>query len=147
MQTFLPYPDFVESARCLDYQRLGKQRSEAKTIILTIDEGRSSWANHPAVNMWRGYVNALRLYHDTVVVEWIKRGYKNNMELFGMYEKDIVFPPWLGDPLFHASHRAALMFKDPYYYGRYGWEEGEFYLWPYWTNEEKTKYELRNPKE
>lgn len=28
MQTFLPYPDFVESASVLDRQRLGKQRVE-----------------------------------------------------------------------------------------------------------------------
>ena len=28
MQTFLPYPDFKQSAACLDYSRLGKQRVE-----------------------------------------------------------------------------------------------------------------------
>ena len=33
MQTFLPYPDFVKSAQCLDYRRLGKQRVEAKQIL------------------------------------------------------------------------------------------------------------------
>jgi hypothetical protein len=27
MQTFLPYPSFVKSAKCLDYRRLGKQRA------------------------------------------------------------------------------------------------------------------------
>jgi len=32
MQTFLPYADFKESAQCLDYRRLGKQRVEAKQI-------------------------------------------------------------------------------------------------------------------
>ena len=33
MQTFLPYSDFIKTARCLDYKRLGKQRVEAKRIL------------------------------------------------------------------------------------------------------------------
>lgn len=33
MQTFLPYGSFIESAKCLDYGRLGKHRVEAKQII------------------------------------------------------------------------------------------------------------------
>ena len=37
MQTFLPHPEFDESAACLDYKRLGKQRLEAKTIIDILD--------------------------------------------------------------------------------------------------------------
>ena len=35
MQTFLPYPDMIKSAKALDYKRLGKQRVEAKQIIFT----------------------------------------------------------------------------------------------------------------
>ena len=33
MQTFLPYPDFARSARCLDNRRLGKQRVESYQIL------------------------------------------------------------------------------------------------------------------
>lgn len=33
MQTFLPYPEFIKSAQCLDNKRLGKQRVEAKQIL------------------------------------------------------------------------------------------------------------------
>ena len=33
MQTFLPYPDFTQSAKTLDYRRLGKQRVEAWQIL------------------------------------------------------------------------------------------------------------------
>jgi len=36
MNTFLPYPDFVKSAQCLDYRRLGKQRVEAWQIYLAL---------------------------------------------------------------------------------------------------------------
>ena len=37
MQTFLPYSNFKKSAKCLDRQRLGKQRVEAlKNYIFLI---------------------------------------------------------------------------------------------------------------
>jgi hypothetical protein len=36
MQTFLPLPDFIESAKVLDYKRLGKQRVEAWQILKAI---------------------------------------------------------------------------------------------------------------
>ena len=36
MQTFLPYPDFKQSAACLDYRRLGKQRVEGVQILKKI---------------------------------------------------------------------------------------------------------------
>jgi len=39
MQTFLPYPNFDASAAVLDDRRLGKQRVEAKQILLTLEKG------------------------------------------------------------------------------------------------------------
>lgn len=36
MQTFLPYKSFVKSAACLDMRRLGKQRVEAKQILMAL---------------------------------------------------------------------------------------------------------------
>lgn len=83
MQTFLPYDDFEKTAQCLDYRRLGKQRVEAKQI-LNILEGKTTtnaWKNHPAVKMWSGCENALKLYINTMITEWKKCGYKNTMEL------------------------------------------------------------------
>ena len=67
MQTFLPYADFVKTAKCLDYRRLGKQRVEAFQI-LNILEGKTTkagWKHHPAVLMWKGYENALKKYPAT----------------------------------------------------------------------------------
>jgi len=57
MQTFLPYTDFIQSAKCLDYRRLGKQRLEAKTIlnILLNETTKAGWRNHPAVLMWSSH--------------------------------------------------------------------------------------------
>ena len=41
MQTFLPYSDFIKSAKCLDYRRLGKQRVEAWQIYNTLKKGEN----------------------------------------------------------------------------------------------------------
>ena len=36
MQSFLPVPDFRESAKCLDMKRLGKQRVEVLILLKSI---------------------------------------------------------------------------------------------------------------
>ena len=48
MQTFLPYSSFTQSAQALDYRRLGKQRVEAKQLILALTQPKYGWKNHPA---------------------------------------------------------------------------------------------------
>jgi hypothetical protein len=131
VQTFLPYPSFSESATALDYRRLGKQRVEAKQILNALEGKTKGWVRHPAVRMWRGYENALKVYYNTVLLEWILRGYRNNME-FEQIVGDVVLPPWFGDDAFHASHRSNLLKKDPVWYGQFGWKEPDDlpYLWP-----------------
>jgi len=56
MQVFRPYIDWHMSARVLDDRRLGKQRVEAKQVIMTIlrkmsliKDGRLGWLSHPIV--------------------------------------------------------------------------------------------------
>jgi hypothetical protein len=129
MQTFAPLPSFEDSARVLDYRRLGKQRIEARQIINTILHG-GGWENHPAVHMWSRNVNALMRYHDVCVQEWIMRGYRNTMDMFG--PAVYTMPEWWGDPVFHATHRAALLFKNYKHYSQFGWEEipQVQYAWP-----------------
>lgn len=81
MQTFLPYPDFVASARCLDRLRLGKQRLEVLQILRAIrHDGVTTgrWRNHPAIRMWVGFRPALALYGLVICDEWIRRGYRDN---------------------------------------------------------------------
>ncbi len=132
MQTFLPYPDFARSAACLDSRRLGKQRIEARQILTILtDPTRRGWRHHPAVEMWRGYEDALRLYMNAMITEWTRRGHRNTMPL-AQVMGEAKLPPWLGDPAFHASHRANLLRKDPTFYSRYGWTESPDlpYVWP-----------------
>jgi hypothetical protein len=135
VQTFLPYPDFAESARCLDSRRLGKQRVEASQILRTLerfdDSQHPGWRNHPAVRMWRSFEDALRRYMNATIMEWTGRGYRNTMALADIAGAPEM-PPWLGDPAFHAAHRANLLRKDPVYYRRFGWTDAPTlpYIWP-----------------
>jgi hypothetical protein len=84
MQTFLPVPDFKQSAKLLDYRRLGKQRVEAYQILNVLQSKpgtKMGWANHPAVKMWQNHSEALTLYMNECIMEWQARGYKNTMQL------------------------------------------------------------------
>lgn len=124
MQTFLPYPDFAETAKVLDRQRLGKQRIETKQILQTLTGESDGWRNHPAVRMWYGYEHRLAIYGLYICSEWRCRGYEDNqfdwfeslrME-FAKSKVDAEYPAWFGDPQFHTSHQEKLVWKDPEYY-------------------------------
>jgi len=134
MQTFLPYSDFARSARVLDSRRLGKQRSEALTILRIVDHrtDKQGWRNHPAVLMWQGFPEALKLYLNNCLEEWAGRGFKNRIPLEEIALRRLVLPWWLGREELHASHRANLLRKDPEFYGAYGWAEDPNlpYWWP-----------------
>ena len=140
MQTFLPYPDFKETARCLDYRRLGKQRVEATQIINILEYKTSKqwsgkpfpWSNHPAVLMWSGFLPCLCHYTNIIIEEWINRGYKNTMTKFMVLKVSMKDPPWLGDKDFHDSHKSNLLRKDPKYYSQYDWNTPNnlAYIWP-----------------
>lgn len=138
MQTFLPYPSFVESARVLDSKRLGKQRVECLQILKALTNIRYGWQYHPAVRMWRGHGLVLVEYGYAVCAEWVGRGYADSCwAKLGLLAEQIEqgqarMPPWLGDPMFHASHRSNLLRKDPEHYGEFGWSEGIglAYVWP-----------------
>jgi hypothetical protein len=151
MQTFLPYPSFRDSARCLDVKRLGKQRVECKQILLALgvpvgehQPKRSSWVNHPAARMWQGHEAILCEYAIAVCDEWIRRGYRDTLRpQFVVAHSSLLAnsrwhssPNWIGYDAFHASHRSNLLRKDCKHYGQFGWRETADlpYFWP--THEE-----------
>lgn len=135
MQTFLPYDSFSESAKCLDYRRLGKQRVEAWQIYRALTVKDYGWKNHPIVKMWNGYEAALLFYGIEICKEWKRRGYNDTMlERFEqelLKYKEIVDPVWLGNKKFHASHRSNLLRKDKKFYSVYNWSEQDNleYVW------------------
>jgi hypothetical protein len=142
VNTFLPYGNFEKVARTLDAKRLGKQRVEAKQIlnILMKKTKSNAWRHHPVVLMWRGYIQALKHYHNVMIDEWIKRGYYNTMKKFR-----IILPinmPWFlkCKPLL-LSHQASLLRKYPEYYSKYFKVRPDYikrsYLWITKLNDEQ----------
>ncbi len=126
MQTFLPFPDFRQSASVLDDVRLDKQRIEALQVLRALvipDYGRQ---DHPVIQMWMGYVPALTMYGLAMVDEWVARGHEDHTRAKIMefapqaahpdYAAKIPMPPWLGNEDFHRSHRSRLIAKDPRFY-------------------------------
>lgn len=138
MQTFLPLPTFEGTARCLDRQRLGKQRVECLQLLGALHGRTLGWRNHPACRMWRGHISALTAYALAIIREWKSRGYRDTCEgkvlalSGGHLTAAFDYPPWFGDEVFHASHRSNLLRKDPEWYGQFGWTEPPTlpYVWP-----------------
>jgi hypothetical protein len=115
MQTFLPSSNFIETAKILDYKRLGKQRLEAIDILyLSLRHTKRDmrdffnksdkqaeylwkrYRNHPAVLMWNHYEKALALYGYIICLIWKNRGYKDNqLETFGTFLKTEGVLDWL----------------------------------------------------
>jgi len=132
VQTFLPAPDFDESARVLDSRRLGKQRVEALQVLRALTREQYGWKHHPAVKMWAGCEEALAAYALAMCREWRRRGYADTVDdtvrrdaaLAGIVEirpQSAIaaagdLPAWLGDDALHLSHRAALVRKEPFHY-------------------------------
>lgn len=142
MQTFLPYPDFDETARCLDNSRLGNQ---CYREVLTLLNG--GWTNHPASKMWTDYKYWLALYglalakemgnrkksnglpkwRPEVVVRWTNY-YSDRIKELPKVDK----PIWLGSEDFHNSHKSNLLRKDYNYYSQFNWTVPDNlpYIWP-----------------
>lgn len=140
MQTFLPFPSFKKSAEVLDTKRLGNQRNEALTIYRTIHNPHAkAWRHHPCTRMWSAYSEALAMYYNEIVMEWVKRGYENHMQYLPIHQNQLKYPPWIGNVNFHSSHRAALLYKDFKWYSQFGWIERPKiqYIWPIY-NEQST---------
>ena len=128
MQTFLPYSNFLESARSLDNRRLGKQRVEGYQILKALTgqyADTNAWTNHPAVRMWRGFVPALTEYTLVCCEVWQGRGHVDTVadKIYAEFGAEVeqfadnpILPPWLGNERVHASHRAMLHRKNPVHY-------------------------------
>lgn len=163
VNTFVLFPDKELLFKYLDNKRLGKQRLEAKQILSVLEKYDATgdleggYSKHPAVLMWLGYTNALKVYFNLCIKEWISRGFNNTYELYQINEEeyrivmcefdgqtttfmdefdDYCFPPWFGFPPLILSHRAALIRKDPEAYNEFNSDEvveyyDKGYLWPH----------------
>lgn len=149
MQTFLPYPNFLESANVLDKKRCWKQVIEAKQIIDCIEKKRRfkivgqpqkiAWENHPAVQMWEGYEAALMNYFNSFLNIAINKHHINTKYMFidlryvsGGFIPEM--PWWWNKKKFHRAMRARLIEKDRDFYLHLfpedeGFNDGK-YFWP-----------------
>jgi hypothetical protein len=142
------------SAQALDDKRLGKQRVEAMQILRALTYEKYGWKHHPAVLMWKGYEEALAAYAQAVIDEWTKRGHADtcaatitvDLTTAGIrtparterqLRKAKQLPPWWGDEAVHASHRRALLRKEPEHYAAHfpdeptpPGDEPDDYVWP-----------------
>jgi hypothetical protein len=148
VNTFLPYISFEECAKVLDYQRLGKQRVEAKTIINTIETKKGGWKDHVIVDMWKDHLPALRMYYNAIVNEWVKRGYNNNMELYPEEKYEV---PWFVKNIsIRYTHQASLIRKYPTFYKGIFNPPAKYlkykYIWPKKLNKEQIDFLKAHPR-
>jgi hypothetical protein len=144
VQTFLPYPSFVRTARVLDVRRLGKQRVEVLQILRALHVPGYGWRHHPVVRMWRGCDAALACYGLTIVERWRALGHADTvMPQLVAYladgvvtqrdlERQGLLPWWLGWRPLHRSHQSALVRKDAGHYRRHfpAVPDDLPYVWP-----------------
>jgi hypothetical protein len=133
VQTFLPYASFQESAKELDSKRLNKQILECYQIlkVLSSDDPKAAWRNHPAVKMWRGHEFALWNYVQAMIVEADIRGIKTDKNLSNLFElrqaKSDQWgsknPDWMSDETLMkyvtTTHKANLFIKDQVLYPQF----------------------------
>ena len=138
MQTFLPYKDFLKSAKILDKKRCWKQVIETKQIINCLEGKKVGWGNHPAVKMWVGYTDALKEYFNAFLQVCLEDHEINTKYDFFDFPSSsrfkIKYPWWLGNEDFHKAMRARLIEKDKdFYLSKFPNDEGfnnGKYFWP-----------------
>lgn len=142
MMTFVTSSSLIECAKSLDYKRLGKQRVEAYQILRTLKGHSHGWKNHPAVKMWEGHTDALALYMNAMIEEWVSRGYKNTMKIEDV-PTDSPFPWWFTWKPLQESHRASLKRKAPSEYTHFEVDTvfmNHGYIWPHALKEKKRRF-------
>lgn len=139
VNTFVICQDAATTAYYLDDRRLGKQRVEALQIISTLEGKTKGYSNHPAVKMWVGHLDALKDYCNKMILEWIRRGKNNTMELFKI-TNEIKYPYWYNDNKIHFSHMSRLIQKDANFYCKFNPPKEYLnygYIWPSkWTQQQ-----------
>lgn len=133
MQTFLPHASYYDTFKCLDRQRLGKQRVEATQILRSITIKKYKRNMGWVQRLWEGHTKALKIYITMCIEEWVLRGYVNNMETFHYPANSLVTMPWWWNlKEFHSTHRQTLLAKYYTHYKQFGWSEKPKYeyWWP-----------------
>lgn len=149
MITFCPLADVEAIARLLDDVRLNAQRTEAWVILrwLRNPDRYSRFVASDTCSMWASSLDALAVYYNAMLREWLRRGGKTvkcklEESVVGR-EDQVQFPGWWGNDQLHHCHRIALLCKDPEHYGQFFSEPvpgDRFYdyVWPSWDEASAT---------
>lgn len=127
MQVFIPYPEPIKVAECLDKKRLLSQIREAKQIIAAIEGSSKAWRNHPVVKMYQPHKKWLECYKNTL--ELYSKGFVETAKL-ASDEARVFKPIWLTEKLC-ITHRRRLYKKNPTHYeafAKYGFSDLNFYV-------------------
>ena len=134
MNTFLPYPDFEKTAKCLDMRRLLKQRVEVYQILLNLSGIKSIFPHHPINKMWKNSEGLLAEYGIIICDECLNRGYKDTLmdKIANFACLSTKKPIWWDNSEIYKCHRQSLLFKNLAWYSQFGWTEQSIYgyIWP-----------------
>lgn len=112
------------------------------TIIERVTANGRTWGDHVVGKMWLGHEYALLDYQKATCDVWTERGGKNDTcyakskylleHTLLRTKQNTSLPSWVGREDVHASHRAALLFKEYDWYSQFGWDEEPKYdyVWP-----------------
>jgi hypothetical protein len=141
-QVWLPFPDEIESLRCLNQVHLNSLRYNILELMETyhlVSQSDSKLpsnyerhplieADHPILDQFVGFELWLAEYGLKACEEWQFRRGKHDplydhismhLELAAGEDADMGKPNWFGEIDFHLSHQAALLREDESHYKGY----------------------------
>jgi hypothetical protein len=109
-----PFVYILSGEFLIEHLKQGDEHEEWNKNKITVETGerviKMGFCNHPIVEMWFGYEDALKEYIDSHIDEWKARGYKNTMKRYGV--KGGEKPVWCSWKKFHDNHKGALINKE-----------------------------------
>ena len=91
--------------RSKDFQEFSFEQNDRCSVKISC-----GFAYHPIVLMWCGYENGLKFYINLCIMEWVNRGFKNNMKFHIIFEYTL--PWWVQSSKLHKIHQASLLNKE-----------------------------------
>jgi hypothetical protein len=118
--------DTYKSLNCVHYFHYVYENDHIKDIAFTeqpvspdCKQVKFAWCNHPCTRMWYYHIDALKAYVNSIIQEWIRRGYNNTMKMYytnQTYER----PWWMGYFTSYLDYADVLQRKNADHYSFLG---------------------------
>jgi len=148
MDTFVPFPNFKDTAKALRHDdAINSLRAALKIMEIKHEYGNvdthATLARHPMVEMWGEAIPHLCEYAFALIeaipeertgalnLAKIERAVQFHLSCATSGEYRMDPPRWLGDEMFHAAQRSALMRLRPLHYGAM-WPTEDMSIPQYW---------------